>query len=105
MILAEKLEEIEKGDESRKKIKEGLKSKRKRSSEKKSRRKYRKLAEGKEGDADVEGEYEEGGEEGELEEVARSVEEGVVVPEAGSSPRDDENKEEIAQRIQTTTKL
>jgi len=65
-VLAEKLEVIEKGDGSRKKIKEDLKSKRKRSSDKKSRRKYRKLAEGKDGieeedgDEATEGDVEEG---------------------------------------------
>jgi protein subunit release factor B len=48
-LLAEKLEVIEKGVNSRKQMKEDAKSKKKRSKDKKARRKYRKLAEEKAG--------------------------------------------------------
>ena len=84
-VLAEKLEVIEKGDESRKRIKEDLKSKRKRSSDKKSRRKYRKLAEGKEGDGDSEPNEEDVVESDEL---GRSSSEGGTVGDSGSGQKD-----------------
>lgn len=53
-ILSERLEELEKGSESRTALKVAIKSKKKASKSKKSRRKYRKLAEGKEGEVDEE---------------------------------------------------
>ncbi|KAL2039174.1 hypothetical protein N7G274_008223 [Stereocaulon virgatum] len=48
-ILAEKIEEAEKGPESRAALKAGIKSKKKASKSKKAKRKYRKLEEGKNG--------------------------------------------------------
>ena len=48
-LLAEKLEVMEKGEWSRKRIREGVASRKKRSKDKKARRKYRKLAAEKEG--------------------------------------------------------
>lgn len=52
-LLAEKLEVMEKGEESRVMVKGGVKKKKKASSGKKARRKYRALAEGMEGNEDV----------------------------------------------------
>lgn len=57
-ILAEKVEVLEKGSESRVERKRQKASAKKRSAEKKSRRKYRALAEEK-GEKEGEGEYEE----------------------------------------------
>lgn len=76
-ILAEKLEELEKGSESRTAIKTERARSKKASRDKKARRKYRKLEEGKVGGADGEGEENVGvSEEGGREEGAGGGEKG-----------------------------
>jgi protein subunit release factor B len=54
-ILAEKLEEMEKGDKSRTAIKADIKKKKKASANKKAKRKYKALAEERSDDADDDG--------------------------------------------------
>ena len=54
-IIAEKIEEAEKGPESRVALKAGIKSKKKASKSKKAKRKYRALQEEKEGQEEEEG--------------------------------------------------
>jgi protein subunit release factor B len=81
-LLAEKLEEIEKGGESRKSVKRERESKKKKSAQKKKRRKYRALEAGKggvllEGEENGEGEQDGKGEE-EEEWVVESEEERRV---------------------------
>ncbi|KAF8427320.1 RF-1 domain-containing protein [Tirmania nivea] len=94
-ILAEKLEELEKGDESRAAVLQREEGRRKRSKEKKARRKYAKLAAEKNGGAvtvgtgsgarDVE---EPNGDDG-IEELEREGEEWIVVNEAYEDDDDD----------------
>lgn len=79
-ILAEKVELLEKGSESRVEKKRERESKKRRSAEKKRRRKYRKLAEEK-------GE----GEDGEEEDEAEGVEDEVNEDDAGDSKSDQGN--------------
>lgn len=74
-ILGEKLEEMEKGEQSRTALKKNIRIKKKASADKKKRRKYRALAEGRDGE-DGEGEGVEGGAvgEGDSSEVEGEVE-------------------------------
>jgi protein subunit release factor B len=78
-LLAEKLEVLEKGDQSRVMVKGEVKRKRKASKAKKARRKYRRLAGEKgEGDMDEDGEVEGEGEGEEVEDDGEGETEGDI---------------------------
>jgi len=113
-LLAEKLEVMEKGEDSRKRIKEGVASKKKRSKDKKARRKYRKLAEekagggvggavveegeeddeedGEDGDEDEEDEDEEGDEHDSEDDREEAIKEGMEEGEDDKINRDQKSR-------------
>lgn len=94
-ILAEKIEDMEKGSESRTQLKAAIKTKKKASKAKKARRKYRKLAEGKEGEEQEEEVEEDEGLDihdtdatGVIEAPSQNAESGTLAPEStGTHPR------------------
>ena len=77
-LLADKIEQLEKGDKSRAAIVGDVKKKKKASKTKKSKRKYRKLEEEREGQMEGGDGEEEGEVEAEAEDAATGKEEGVV---------------------------
>ena len=87
-VLAEKLDQLEKGDQSRTAIKAKRATAKKASADKKSRRKYRKLEEEKQGKKDAQGAAE-GGQQGHDDHhgVGTGVPEDVQAPDSGNQER------------------
>lgn len=97
-ILAERIEDLEKGDQSRGALKLERAQKKKASANKKTRRKYRKLAEGEEAQQDSADEFEPG--DGEDDAIPGAIQdrEGLASAQVATEPRPHADLEPVSKK-------